>query len=151
MPKLQFKRIPADLAPMDLLLEADPSTEQIQTYLKGSDIYTALSDGKTVGVCVLTPRSEATLELMNIAVDPTQQATGIGRRLLQFVISESRKKQAKELILGTGTFGYQLAFYQREGFRVIGIDRDFFLDNYDEPIFEHGIQHKDMLRLQLIL
>ncbi|MBC7005510.1 GNAT family N-acetyltransferase [Photobacterium sp. BZF1] len=151
MPKLQFKSIPAELAPMDLLLEADPSTEQIQTYLSGSDIYTVLSDDKTVGVCVLKPRSETTLELMNIAVEPTQQGSGIGRQLLQYVISESRSKQAKELVLGTGTFGYQLAFYQREGFRVVGIDKDFFLDNYDEPVMENGIQHKDMLRLQLIL
>ncbi|WP_331435775.1 hypothetical protein [Photobacterium gaetbulicola] len=53
--------------------------------------------------------------------------------------------------MGTGTFGYQLAFYQREGFRVVGIDKDFFLDHYDEPVMENGIQHKDMLRLQLIL
>ena len=151
MPTLQFKRIPAEHAPMALLLEADPSEEQVQTYLNGSDIYIALSDGKTVGVCVLKPLSSATLELMNIAVEPNQQAAGIGRQLLQFVIAESRKKQAKELVLGTGTFGYQLAFYQREGFRVVGIDKDFFLDNYDEPVMENGIQHKDMLRLQLIL
>ena len=45
------------------------------------------------------------------------------------------------------SFGYQLAWYQREGFRVFAIERDFFLENYPEPIYEQGIQLKDMLRL----
>lgn len=151
MPTLQFDSIPAALAPLDLLLEADPSIEQVQKYLSDGDIYTVLSDGKTVGVCVLQPRSDGTFELMNIAVDPSHQANGIGRQLLQFVIAQSKKKQAKSLVLGTGTFGYQLAFYQREGFRVVGIEKDFFLDNYNEPVIENGIQHKDMLRLELTL
>jgi hypothetical protein len=56
---------------------------------------------------------------------------------------------ACRLEAGTGTFGYQLAYYQREGFRVSAIDRNFFLDNYPEPIYENGIQHKDMPRLTL--
>ncbi len=51
--------------------------------------------------------------------------------------------------VGTGSFGYQLAFYQRHGFRVTSIDRDFFARNYPEPIFEDGIQLFDMLRLTL--
>lgn len=35
------------------------------------------------------------------------------------------------------------------GFRVIGIDRDFFVKNHDAPISEDGIQLKGMLRLSL--
>ncbi|GAK84499.1 hypothetical protein JCM19238_2066 [Vibrio ponticus] len=31
------------------------------------------------------------------------------------------------------------------------IVKDHFLLHYSEPIFEHGIQHKDMLRLALTL
>jgi protein-L-isoaspartate O-methyltransferase len=54
---------------------------------------------------------------------------------------------ARRLEVGTGSFGYQLAWYQRAGFRVFAVERDFFLDNYEEPIFEDGIQLKDMLRL----
>ena len=51
--------------------------------------------------------------------------------------------------MGTGTFDYQLAFYQRHGFCVTSIDHDFFVKNYPEPIFEDGIQLVDMLRLSL--
>jgi hypothetical protein len=53
--------------------------------------------------------------------------------------------------LGTGTFGYQLSFYQRFGFRVDSVWKNHFINNYDDPIFEDGIQLKDMLRLTLKL
>ena len=36
--------------------------------------------------------------------------------------------------------------YQPEGFRVFAVERDFFLVNYEEPIYENGIQLKEMLR-----
>lgn len=88
---------------------------------------------------------------MNIAVAPSRQQRGIGTTLLGHVISVFREEGACRLEVGTGTFGYQLAFYQRQGFRVTGIDTNFFLTNYPEPIFEDGIQLKDMLRLTLVL
>jgi len=89
--------------------------------------------------------------LMNIAVSPSTQRNGIGAQLLKYVIEIARESGAQRLEVGTGTFGYQLTFYQRQGFRVERIDKDFFLKNYPEPIIENGIQHKDMLRLALEL
>lgn len=86
---------------------------------------------------------------MSIAVQPAHQKSGYGTALLKWVINFFRNSGAQQLEVGTGTFGYQLAFYQRHGFRVTSIDRDFFLSNYPEPIFENGIQLFDMLRLTL--
>ena len=84
---------------------------------------------------------------MSIAVHPDHQKSGYGTALLQWVLDFYRGSGARRLEVGTGTFGYQLAFYQRLGFRVTGIDHDFFVRNYPEPIFEDGIQLFDMLRL----
>jgi hypothetical protein len=64
-------------------------------------------------------------------------------------IERVKESGAKQLVVGTGTFGYQLTFYQRQGFRVESINKDFFLENYTEPVIENGIQHKDMFRLIL--
>ena len=86
---------------------------------------------------------------MNIAVPPSHQQSGYGTALLKWVIEFFRKSGARQMEVGTGTFGYQLAFYQRHGFRVTSIDHDFFIKNYAEPICENGIQHVDMLRLTL--
>ncbi|MET4693467.1 GNAT family N-acetyltransferase [Endozoicomonas lisbonensis] len=132
-----------------LLLEADPSEDNVRAYLKNSRCYRAEIRQKTVGVCVLTKKSDDCFELMNIAVAPGMQAQGIGTRLLNFVISEVEASGAHRIELGTGTFGHQLGFYQKAGFRAERVERDFFLKNYDQPVFENGIQHKDMLRLAI--
>lgn len=84
---------------------------------------------------------------MSIAVSPEHQRKGIGSELLKHAVTTVRNLGALRLEVGTGTFGYQLAYYQREGFRVFAIEKDFFLVNYKEPIYENGIQLKDMLRL----
>lgn len=136
-------------APMELLLEADPSEKRVKAYLDKSYCYIAKLAEKVVGVYVLQPIGETILELMNIATHPAYQGKGIGAKMLESAIQSARELGAKRLELGTGTFGYQLAFYQKAGFRVDRIDKDFFLKNYEEPIFEMGIQHKDMLRLVL--
>ena len=90
-------------------------------------------------------------ELINIAVFPEYQKKGIGSQLLQYVLASMKERGAKTIALGTGTFGYQLTFYQRYGFRVEAILKNHFIDTYEEPIFEQGIQLKDMLWLSLDL
>lgn len=148
---LNIHPVPTDKAPMDLLLEADPSRDKVRGYLADSYCYVAETSGEPVGVYVLRPVNQSTLELMNIAVAPGHRACGIGTKLLHHAISSARHFGAKRLEVGTGTFGYQLAFYQKAGFRAYTIERDFFLKNYAEPVVEAGIRHKDMLRMAIDL
>lgn len=143
--------ISPDEIPMSLLLEADPSQESVKKYLDDSICYAFVEAGKPLGACVLKQINDSTLELYNIAVKPDRQRQGIGMALLRHAIRETRDDGYANIELGTGTFGYQLAFYQRVGFRVTEVVRDHFVDNYEEPIFEMGIQLKDMLRLSLDL
>lgn len=134
---------------MELLLLADPSEEKVRSYLPESRCFVASRGEVVVGACVVTPRGPGAYELMSIAVPPERQKSGYGSALLKHVIDLYRRAGARRLEVGTGTFGYQLAFYQRHGFRVTSIDHDFFVRNYPEPIFEDGIQLFDMLRLTL--
>ncbi|MCW8128369.1 GNAT family N-acetyltransferase [Microbulbifer halophilus] len=146
---LRINEVPPSEAPMELLLVADPSEDAIKRYLNQARCFIAYSRGAIAGVCVVKPIARGTLELMNIAVSPSIQQNGIGTRLLQHVIEKVKESGARRLEVGTGTFGHQLTFYQRQGFRVEHISKDFFLKNYPEPIIENGVQHKDMLRLSL--
>lgn len=146
---LLIQEIPSTDAPLALLLLADPSEEKVRAYLAGSRCFVASRDGVVVGACVVQPRDAGLHELMSIAVLPAHQKSGYGTTLLQWVIDCLRASGASQLEVGTGTFGYQLAFYQRHGFRVASIDHDFFVRHYPEPVFEDGIQHLDMLRLRL--
>ena len=97
------------------------------------------------------PGGEQTAEIFNIAVAPNRQQQGIGSGLLRFVLENLAGKGIGRVELGTGSFGHQLTYYQRHGFRVHAVVKDHFLIHYPEPLMEHGIQHKDMLRLSLAL
>lgn len=144
---IELKKIPANCAPMSLLLEADPSEACINRYLPNSACFAALDDNVIVGICVSKGHSDTMAEIYNIAIDPAYQQQGIGTLLLPFVLRNLVDMGFHRIELGTGSFGYQLTFYQRHGFRVDAVLKDFFLDNYAEAIYENGIQHKDMLRL----
>ena len=148
---LELTEIQAELAPMDLLLEADPSQESIAQYLSSSRCYAAKLDNDIVGVCLVAELSPDSVEIYNIATKPSLQAQGVGGQLLNYTlesIRNSNQYNGKKLVeLSTGTFGHQLSFYQRHGFRLDRVVKNNFLDNYSEPIYENGIQHKDMLRL----
>jgi len=134
---------------MELLLIADPSEDVVKRYLDESKCFLAYSNDTLAGVCIIKPIAEGVLELKNIAVVPAFQHKGVGTALLKHVIEKARESGTQCLEVGTGTFGYQLTFYQRQGFRVKCIDHDFFLKNYAEPVIEDGVQHKDMLRLAI--
>lgn len=145
----RFQEVPEAEAPIPLLLLADPSEEKIRSYLPVSRCFVMSRGEVVVGACVVQPRGEGTHELMSIAVLPEHQKSGYGTALLTWVIELFLRAGARQLEVGTGTFGYQLAFYQRQGFRVTSIDRDFFVRSYPEPVFENGIRLFDMLRLTL--
>ena len=134
---------------MQLLLLADPSEDKIRASLAGSRCFLAEEASIAVGACVVQPRGGRTHELMSIAISADHQQQGLGTRLLAAVIKAIGDAGARRLEVGAGTFGHQLAFYQRRGFRVTRIDHDLFVKRYPAPIFEHGIQHFDMLRLTL--
>lgn len=141
---------PNEKLPMDLLLLADPSETSIEKYVHKSKIYVAVEDTLVVGVYVLMEFAPGKAEIMNVAVAETHQGKGIGKALVRHAIEEARALGMESIEIGTGNSSIQqLAIYQKCGFRLKEIIHDYFIDNYDEPIFEHGIQCRDMVRLSL--
>ncbi|MBN7798769.1 GNAT family N-acetyltransferase [Parahaliea mediterranea] len=144
-----FSEIASADIPLGLLLEADPSTESISSYLPDSWCFAVSQQSDLLGVAVAGMIGPAIAEIYNISVYPEHQGRGIGSDLLKFTLASLADRDVKRVELGTGSFGYQLGYYQRIGFRVDSIIKDHFLSNYSAPIFENGIQHKDMLRLYI--
>jgi ribosomal protein S18 acetylase RimI-like enzyme len=73
---------------------------------------------------------------------------GIGKQLVLHAIETARSRGNKTIEIGTGNSGIgQLALYQKCGFRIVGVDIDFFVRHYSEAIYENGIQCRDMIRL----
>lgn len=136
----------------DLLLLADPSRALIEEYLVDGHLYAAAWDDVTVGVFVLVPLENTLWELKNIAVAEEWQGKGVGKALLDGVIDKARELGAETLEVGTGNSSVgQLAFYQKAGFRMDRIAKNYFTLNYEEPIFENGIQCRDMIFLKMAL
>jgi ribosomal protein S18 acetylase RimI-like enzyme len=139
--------------PWPLLLLADPSKELVSKYLQNGFCYVAESGGKdTVGVIVIVQVSKQIMEITNLAVDTSYQGKGLGTSLLKHGIRIATEKGYAAIEIGTGNSSInQLALYQKVGFRITAIDPDFFTKNYEEPIFENGIQCRDMIRLSMLL
>lgn len=134
--------------PKDLLLLADPSQRLVDEYLKGGECFVAWGEGQIIGVYVLLPTRTNTVELVNIAVVENHQGKGIGKQLVNHAIQTAWTKGYKTIEIGTGNSSLrQLALYQKCGFRITGVDIDYFVRHYSEEIFENDIQCRDMIRL----
>ena len=131
---------------MSLLLMADPDKSEVKRYLEGASIIVAKDKSELIGIAVLVTENDK-FELINIAVDENSQGKGVAKLLIHEVMVLAKKMGATELIVGTGNSSLsQLALYQKCGFRMNYIKKDFFA-SYSEPIYENGIRCIDMVVL----
>lgn len=150
MNKINIQKI-NDNYPYDLLLLADETEEGIHKYLFKSEVYVAkLSESNApIGVFCLHPVNADTIEIMNIAVSEQYQNKGIGSYLLAESFKIAKEQGYKEIIVGTADCGIkQIRFYEKSGFVKYDIRKNYFTDIYDTPIYENGIQLKDMVMLK---
>ncbi len=135
--------------PYDLLLLAEETIEAIDKYIKDSEIFVLEKKNKILGVYVLQPIDERNIEIKYIAVDEKFQGQGIGTFLLEDAIFEAKKRGLETITIGTGDCGIkQLQLYQKVGFEIFDVKKNFFVDNYPEPIYENGRLCRDMVMLQ---
>jgi GNAT superfamily N-acetyltransferase len=131
---------------MNLLLIADEQESMINKYLHRGKLY-ALYDGDLKSICVVTEESRGVFELKNIATDPKYQRMGYGQKLI-FYLFEIYKDLGTTLFVGTGDSPKIINFYQKCGFVYSHSVKNFFVDNYDHPMFEDGKQLIDMIYLK---
>jgi ribosomal protein S18 acetylase RimI-like enzyme len=141
-----------DTIPKDLLLLSDPSEEVIAEYIDASVRFAARLDGKIVGALLLLKTRPGTMEIMNVSVYEEYQNKGIGGLLIRNAIELARERGIKKLEIGTGNPGaMQMLLYQKCGFRIVGVEPDYFRKNHTERIFENGIECRDMIRMRMEL
>lgn len=148
-----FRELRNDEAiPYELLFAADPSRKMVEEYLSASDLYIAEDENEVVGVVVLFEISKTQAEIKNISVEENLQGQGIGKLLLSNICEIAKKKSYKSICIGTANSSImQLYLYQKKGFEVSNIRKNYFTDNYPEPIYENGIQAKHMIMLEMAL
>lgn len=158
---LRFERVapgPEREALFPLLLLAD-EPDPLRAYLQApdGDLYVLRDvDGEPIGVTFVLPDTgePVTSELKAVAIDPAQHNRGLGQRMLARVLDDLRSRGTRRVIVGTSNAGIgQIAFYQKAGFRLWRIERDFFTPEkgYDPDERENGLPHRDMVWFDLEL
>lgn len=131
---------------LDLLLLADEQEDMIDRYLEKGTMFILEDDG-IKAECVVLDVGNGVLEIKNIATDPKFHGKGYGKILIEF-IADKYQGQFELLQVGTGDSPLTVPFYEKCGFIRSHRIKNFFVDNYDHPIYECGIQLVDMVYLQ---
>ncbi|KMQ69134.1 GCN5 family acetyltransferase [Chryseobacterium sp. FH2] len=134
--------------PYELLLLADETMEAINQYIFKSDIYILNDNFQNIAVMVLYKINDKELEIKNIAVIEAYRNQGIGSILINKAKEIAKENHYNSLIVGTSDTGFQqIKFYEKNGFVKKGMRKNFFIKNYPFPIFENGLQMRDMIIL----
>jgi GNAT superfamily N-acetyltransferase len=131
---------------LPLLLLAESSESALRWSLKNlSDtVYRVEDDGQLVGAATMRWNSEP-CEIVELAVAEDRQGKGLGRQIIEQLLSEARRRGNHKMLVGTGNSSIgNIIFYQKCGFRMDHVRRDYFW-YHREPEFENGIRLRDML------
>jgi GNAT superfamily N-acetyltransferase len=133
-------------AVMPLLLLAEPQESALRWSLKNlSDTaYRMDEDGQLVGAATMRWH-KAPCEIVELAIAPVRQGQGLGRRFIQWLVAEGRRRNQSEILVGTANSSLDnIAFYQKCGFRMHAIRHDYFW-YHRELEYENGIATRDMI------
>ena len=131
---------------MSLLLLGDEQADMIDKYIDLGTMYVLDNQG-IKGEYVVEDKGKGIPEIKNLAVDLQYQGKGYGKSLIDFLV-ENYKGKYTSLQVGTGDSSLTVPFYEKCGFERFDVVKNFFVDYYDHPIYENGIQLKDMIYLQ---
>lgn len=139
----------------ELFALAEESPAVIEELIDQGRVLVATLGDKIVGCLqLLGPDTEGEIELAILAVAEEHQGRGIGTALVERAIAEAREQGLRTMRVGTSSADISnLRFYQRRGFRMLGIERDAFMpaDGYPDGLTIDGIPLRDRVWLTLAL
>lgn len=142
-----LKKIEDKKKNLALLLLADPEEEAIDKYINDCEIFEFYHKDILIGQGAIMQLSSTTYEIKNLAIYEKFHNCGYGKILINLLCKKYLESFKNiEILVGTSEQG--VGFYKKCGFQFSHIIKDFFITNYKQPIFENGIQCKDMFYLK---
>ncbi len=139
---------------VELLREAEDSTSEIESYLDSGDLFLYLDLETVIGHVLVTPLGPDEQELKNLAIVEGRRRLGFGRSMIGAVLAELRARGVRRVEVATsGADTGNLEFYQRCGFRLLRIERDYFSParGYPEGFSLFGLPASDLVVLDQTL
>ena len=142
-----LKKIEDKKKNLALLLLADPEEEAIDKYINDCEIFEFYHKDILIGQGAIKQLSSTIYEIKNFAIYEKFHNCGYGKILINLLCKKYLENFKNiEILVGTSEQG--VGFYKKCGFQFSHIIKDFFITNYKQPIFENGIQCKDMFYLK---
>jgi ribosomal protein S18 acetylase RimI-like enzyme len=132
-----------------LLRDAEEGDDRVRRTIEDPAMtaYIAQDGEKTIGAVVMhwTPDES---EIIYIATDVSLRGRGYGKAVMRALMDEARQRDTKAVCVGTSNTSWDnIAFYQKCGFRMHEVRKDFF-SYLPTPLYEDGIKMQDMLVLR---
>ena len=137
-----------------LFAEADDSESEIASYIDLGEVLVARDKGMIVGhVQTVETGETSVLEIKSLAVEENRRSQGIGTALVGTAIARCRANGAHLVRVATAAASIRaLAFYQRQGFRIRRVIRDFYVPSRGyQPLVLNGIPLLDEVILDIEL
>lgn len=123
---------------------AEVSAENLDGYIDDGEVLVAVCDERRVGVLqIIETGAIDEVEINVLAVDDNIQRHGVGRTLVEASFIHARRRGCARVLVSTGAADLgNLRFYQRCGFRMLGIERNAFTPEtgYPDPIMVDGVR-----------
>jgi len=129
-----------------ILHDAEEDDERIRAALREPtcQAYAGMLDDEPVGAAVVHWADREPSEILYLAVAAARRGTGIGRQIVA-AVQDELPAHGRALLVGTANCALDnIAFYQKCGFRMHSVKRDYF-DYIQPPLREHGIVMRDMI------
>lgn len=132
-----------------LLRDADEGEERIRATVSDEAHTTCIArEGENVIGAATMRWEKDESEIVYIAVVPEARGCGYGKAIIARLLDEARQRKVQAVLVGTASTSLaNIAFYQKCGFRMEYVRKDYF-DYIQPPIVENGILMRDMLVLR---
>lgn len=127
---------------IDMLLMADPQKDMIESYLYQSEMFVLVNGGDVCSVCVIRLLKNRKCEMKNIVTRVQDRGKGYAGYLINYVC-EYYSDVCDTIYAGTGNSKRMIEFLEHCGFVNSHMAVNYYVDHYQEPIYEDGIRITD--------
>jgi len=114
----------------------------INNYLKKGELFVLTYKDEVTCIAVVIKIDDETVELKNIVTKEECRGQGYGKKMIKYLCDNYKQKNEKMIV---GTSENNIPFYVKQGFdKYEKTIKNYFVDNYDEEIWDGDLQCIDM-------